>query len=32
MTKALMERTPTAREMRATLENMVIGSVVRKNR
>jgi len=31
MTKALTDRTPMVREMRATLENMV-GSVMKKNR
>ena len=30
--KALTERAPTAKEVRATLENMMIESVVRKNR
>ena len=32
MTKALTDKTPMARKMRATLENMMIGSVVRKSR
>jgi len=32
MVKALTERAPTTREMRVTLENMMFGSVVRKNR
>jgi len=32
MTKALTDKTPTAREMKLTLENIMIGSVVRKNR
>jgi len=31
MVKALTERAPTTREMRVNLENMVVGSVVRKN-
>ena len=32
MAKALTERAPTTKEVRATLENMMIESVVRKNR
>ena len=31
MLKALTERAPTARKVRMTLRNMVIGIVVRKN-